>query len=325
MTKKHPYEKFDDFRSQWIPYLLDQCPGFIRNRLTEDQLQESLEHDLYEDYDRLTSADWAVEFHRYINLPKSKLEDFQYRYLETPLGAAITSIRYIGGDKAKPAVFILHKDFELVEPDHIHIIGQQINEDYALFKPQRFRWFSQFDASNLIESTPGLNGDLVYVAQYLDALRAIPSKSKPESLHFKQAYDLSWYDKYHKDFKTMLESNPSFREVAGIESKDSMQLLLNSKSLFLAYENDEWIGVVGALPQTHRYFHGHEVYEEYLLESYRGRGWAKHLQRHLIERLDAPQQEMLYGTIHYKNVPSYRTALSCGRKFCGMYVMADIT
>ena len=118
--------------------------------------------------------------------------------------------------------------------------------------------------------------------------------------------------------------------VKGVDQKNiqdlakEMQELADKGLLFEAYRKNDFIGIIAADRQRSWFLDGYVVIEELLFQQFPTQKLASAMQRHLIEQLDGDLDQMLYGTIHFDNISSLKTAYRCGRKYCGMYIFADL-
>lgn len=312
------------FIKKWLPIEKSLCPPFIVQKLGEKVIEESLIASIQENWRFCLDEKNAEKGYDYCRIKGAKISDYLYRQLTTPFGEVVTSIRFIGGDLTKPAVFLMHKDFDLKKTTEIAELGAFLKHEYAVFKPKRFRWFSTQDESSLIAENEGIEGDMIYCTGFISALQNTPKPAKFNSIQLQEATSLDWYERYFNSYQDMYRANPFFKEMASVESRESLQQMIESSLLFEIIIEGKWAGIIGVCAAEHKFLKGYEVYEEYLLAEFRGKHFAPAVQRHLIECLPSNENKMLYGTIHYQNQPSIKTAKRVGRKVAGMYVFADI-
>ncbi len=312
------------FLQKWLPIETNHCPIFVTQKLGKNVIQNRLNVFVEESWRYCSDRKQAKKIADYCGIKDAKISDYLYRTLTTPFGEVVTSIRFIGGDLSKPAVFLMHKDFDLVRIADIQQLGAFLKQEYALFAPKRFRWFSTKDKSDLITNHEGIEGDLGYYTHFLSDLKKAPKPANFEKVQLQVASSLDWYDLYFNSYQEMYQANPFFEEMASVESKESLQNMIDNESLFEVFIEGKWAGIIGVCKAKALFLEGYEVYEEYLLPEFRGKHLAPAVQRHLIEKLSIVGDEMLYGTIHYQNQASIKTAKRVGRKQVGLYVFADI-
>jgi RimJ/RimL family protein N-acetyltransferase len=77
--------------------------------------------------------------------------------------------------------------------------------------------------------------------------------------------------------------------------------------------NNEFAGIICA---EYEYLYGHKsvyIMEELLLAQFRGKGYAKIMQQ-LFHKALGEDIKYVFGHILAENIPSFKTALACGRK-----------
>lgn len=310
--------------NKWLEIELLKCPSFILKRLGEKEIRKLLLKEVEQNLTYCTDDDAAKRFYDYVKKEGSTPDDYKYKLIITPLGEMITSIRYVGGDLNKPAVYLIHKYFDLKELKDIKLIGEIIEKEYAVFKPKRLRWYSSAIETELIEDNDFIDGDLIYVAEFVDNLKkqSLPKNFNKVTIH--HATSLNWYSEYQKGFESIYKKQPAFIEMVQVESKDTFNELINKQLLFEINVDGNWAGIIAADKGHDYFFKGYYIVEEFLIEEFRGKQLASSAQRHLINQLESNTNEMLFGTIHFGNPASLRTALSAKRKVIGMYVFADL-
>ncbi|MFK7907230.1 MAG: N-acetyltransferase family protein [Chitinophagales bacterium] len=312
------------FIAKWLEIETGYCPDFILQKLGKKEAQNRLMTFVEENWRFCGDKKSAERVHDYCGIEGAKVEDYLYRQLSTPFGEVVTSIRFVGGDLTKPAVFLIHKDFELDSQAKVKEMGDFLYREYELFQPKRFRWFSPKEAVNLSKFGEGIEGDLSYYTGFLADLKNAPKPASFEKIELAVSTSLDWYERYENSYQDMYRANPFFVEMASVESRESLQDMMDKGLLFEVLVDGAWAGIIGVCEARRKYLAGYEVYEEYLLAEFRGKGLAPAVQRHLIERLPSTANEMLYGTIHHQNIPSIKTAKRCGRRGVGAYVFAEI-
>jgi len=309
---------------KWLDIEMSKCPAFILNRLTEKTIYTLLSKEIDLNFNYYMNHAFAKQVFDSIKIEGSTPDDYKYRYIQTTLGEMITSIRFVGGDLNKPAVYLIHKDFELKDTKDIKLIGETIKKHYAIFKPKRFRWYSSTIETDLIEAHDFITGDLIYLAEFIDYLKEQPLPKNFNKVSLHSANSLSWYSDYQKGFDEIYKKWPAFIEMAQVESKETLNELIEKKLLFEIEIEGKWAGIIAANSGSDYFFNGYYIVEEFLTENFRGKKLASSVQRHLINKLTSNSNEMLFGTIHYDNPASLRTALSAKRKAIGMYIFADL-
>jgi len=312
------------FIAKWLEIEMAYCPDFILQKLGKEEVQNRLMAFVEENWRFCGDEKSAERVHDYCGIEGAKVDNYLYRQLSTPFGEAVTSIRFVGGDLTKPAVFLIHKDFELDSQVKVKEMGAFLYREYELFTPKRFRWFSSKEVVDLSGLGEGIEGDLGYYTGFLSDLKNAPKSENFEKIELVVSASLDWYERYENSYQEMYKTNPFFVEMASVESREALQDMMDKGLLFEVLVEGTWAGIIGVCEARRKYLAGYEVYEEYLLVEFRGKKLASAVQRHLIERLPSTANEMLYGTIHHQNIPSIKTAKRCGRKGVGVYIFAEI-
>jgi len=137
---------------KWLEIEMRKCPPFILKRLGENSLRELLLKEVEQSLNYYTSDSFGKQTFDFLKIEGSTPNDYKYRNIQTPVGYMITSIRFVNGNLDKPAVYLIHKDFELKDTNDIKLVGEIIEKEYIVFKPKRFRWYSSIIETELIET-----------------------------------------------------------------------------------------------------------------------------------------------------------------------------
>ena len=312
------------FLDKWLPTELPRVPDFIESRLGTEKVSVLLSTEINKIFKQTTDIVQAEQRFSKFKIYGTQINDYKARLIQSDLGDMITGIRFVGGDLTKPAVFIILKDFELVYAKDIQQITHLIKSEYRAFRPQRMRWFSTKDESALIEYNSFLKGDLFLISNFISDLKKQPEPEHYTELELKQTQSGSWYSKYQKEYEIIHNENPFAIEMGQAETKTKMQDLADKGLLFEAYRKNDFVGIIAVDRQRSWFLDGYVVMEELLFQPFRTQKLASAMQRHLINQLDGDLNQMLYGTIHYDNLSSLKTAYRCGRKYCGMYIFSDL-
>jgi len=309
---------------KWTKLEVSKCPPFILDRLSETTVRQQVNSEVQTHLNNIHDEAFAQSNFEYCSIPKSKMEDYKYRTIATELGEMITSIRFISGDLTKPVVFIVLKDFEFKTISEINATAKTLYKEYALFEPERIRWHSSKLEHALIEEHDHINGDMVHVSEFIDHLKNQPLPKNYDRVNLSLAQSIHWYDHYKNDFDEIVKAWPAFDEMGRVEDQETLNRLLKQEMLYEIQVDNTWAGLIAVDKKADSLLEGYVIMEEFLLKPFRGKHFASAVQRHLIEKLTANKDEMLFGTIHYHNTPSLKTALKVGRKPVGMFVLASI-
>jgi len=123
--------------------------------------------------------------------------------------------------------------------------------------------------------------------------------------------DDSYFDWYTAGYKDFHNRFPDLEPYVSVNTKDDMELSRKEDLLRIVEINKQPIGLISAMRDT---FLGQDsIYflEIFIENAYTGKGLAKCIQRKFVA--EVAKQEIIWGTIDYKNKPSLKTALSTGR------------
>ncbi|MEZ5022815.1 MAG: GNAT family N-acetyltransferase [Chitinophagales bacterium] len=197
-----------------------------------------------------------------------------------------------------------------------------VGKSYQLFQPLSIRFF---DGLNTIEKeTTDFTFDQWYLANQLSTLKSYKTGFNQDKFEFRIPTDISFYKNYEKAFQQLVEAANGEEVLVYKESKESIQTLVDKQLVIGVYYDNDWAGFIAVDQINYKYFKGYCVMEEILLKEYKGKGLGKALQRKMIEHLSSKDDELLYGTIDNKNIPSIKTALANGRLKTGKYVFCKI-
>ena len=167
----------------------------------------------------------------------------------------ITSIRFIGGDLGKPAVFLLLKDFPINTRAEVDLLADCIRLEYQKFKPQRFRWFNPQVSSDLSKLTPEVSGDQVYVYGFLDELKRQDKPKNADRIRLEVAGNLDRYPRYEAAYRKLCQDWPAFIEMGQLEDRATLEDLIRKELLFEAWIDGQWAGLIAADRGSDYIFH----------------------------------------------------------------------
>lgn len=229
--------------------------------------------------------------------PVPGVEAAAYRHRQMTVGGEtlLVGIRFKGCDVAQPFVDLLAWTGE---PQSAWIPA--IGEEFAAFRPQAVRlgWSR--------ETPPPWPGE---VDQHVFAGRVGGPYAGHELVI--SARDLAWFDDFHREFEQWRGASPLGDEVFPSELAD-FQDCLDSGHVVVAAHDGRFLGVAACRRLAERAFAGWTIVEEFVVPEAQGRGLGTALQRGLLQRL--PTGDVVWGTIHGRNLASQATARRCGRE-----------
>ncbi len=299
-------------------------PALLKEWHEETWLKERLVESVQREFALLDNPDFGQQFYQYCQLKGTQASDYMYKCWQlSDGGTVITSIRFFGTNLAKPFVELVHRDFHIDSIVHLQSVANEVYEYHKIFNPKYLRLF---DGQGIFsDEEENISYDLHYVAAPISFIKQLPLPQRYNDLQLTipNSIDL-FYEKYKHSFEQLLVEQPHYKELISLESKEDLFQLLAQKTLFCVEIDGQWAGLVAAEQRQEQYLRGFCVIEELLDKEWRGQGFGVALQRHLIERLPAQDNDLIYGTIDDKNMPSLKTAFRVGRKSIGKYVFCKM-
>src|SRR5690606_21380128 len=125
--------------------------------------------------------------------------------------------------------------------------------------------------------------------------------------------------RYENAFERLVARSPEYDEYTRLESHEDLAELIEAGTLFEAWIDGEWAGLVAVARDGVEGVDGYVMIEILLADHARGRGFGAGLQWRLAERLGDADQ-LLLGTIDARNLPAIGAATSVGRVDVGGYL-----
>jgi len=299
-------------------------PELLKEWQEEKWIKERLRESVQRSFALLDNPDFGQQFYKGCQVAGTQATDYDYQCWElSDGGKIITSIRFLGGDLSKPFVELVCRNFHVQSLKYLQSLANEVYEHHKIFKPKHLRLF---DGKGIFPDTKeGIEYDLHYVAAPIEAIRQLPVPERYEEVQLTSPDSMDvLYERYTKIFNQLLAEKPEYEQMIGLESKEDLAKLLAEKTLFSIEIDGQWAGLIAAERRQEQYLRGFCVIEELLEQSWRGQGFGAALQRHMIERLPVQANDLIYGTIDDKNVPSLKTAFRVGRKSIGKYVFCKM-
>lgn len=196
-----------------------------------------------------------------------------------------------------------------------------LKSSYSLFAPKRVRLFLP-PRSPLQPVRAGQFWEKRFLAGRIEELLSSPRPNGYDRLKLSAARGTSFYPRYRQTFQELLVASPEHSEYTRLESEEDLAELARLGLLFEIFVDDRWCGVTAVDRECEEGLLGYSMVEIILDSHARGRGLGAAVQRHLIERLQAPPVETLFGTIDSRNVAAIRAASRVGRVDTGGYFWA---
>lgn len=267
---------------------------------------KELRDEIMTEWDELNSNEVMKSRHDYFQIPKTSISDYSERLLD--LGEekkVIYGIRHMGGNRDVPFIQ-LKSNFTIKDSKEAFQIYQCLKDELKVFKPLFLSFWSSIKMDvDFIGST--------YLVTTARKTKELPSWSSEKSLKFQKVTDDSYYDWYKNGYEKFHYKNPELEKKVTLNSIDSMNDSREQGLLYKVYIEGEKIGLISGERTSllgHQGIYFHEIFID---EKWRGKGLAKAIQRKFLT-LNAQDDDFIWGTIDDSNLPSYKTALSNGRK-----------
>ena len=274
--------------------------------LNEDVAIKELQDEIMTEWGELNSTEVMKSRHNYFQIPETRISDYSERLFD--LGGekkVIYGIRHMGGDRDIPFIQ-LKPNFTIKDSKEAFQVYQDLKSELNVFKPLFLSFWSAKKMNvDFIGST--------YLVTTAKEIKELSSWSGEKSLKFQRVTDDSYYDWYKNGYEKFHYKNPELEKKVTLNSFDSMKDSREQGLLYEVYIEGEKIGLIsgeGTSLLGHQGIYFHEIFID---EKWRGKGLAKVIQRKFLT-LNAQDDDFIWGTIDDSNLPSYKTALSNGRR-----------
>ncbi|MCA9309578.1 MAG: hypothetical protein KDA21_00090 [Phycisphaerales bacterium] len=304
-----------DPHTRLLDAALRQCHPLIAEWTDSARLRENLAGAIADDLLRHTESTFADTVHEALAIPGRVPEDYRQRWLEIEGEVIIADIAFLNRDVERPFVNVTHRTMSIADDATRDAIRDLVMREFACFRPQRV---SMWQPSHLPYQFAGCDADMRLFAAPLRIIRAADAPGLGR-VRLRPAADLSWYDRYEAEYALMREARPNVKDVAIVESRESMASLHQGRTVHEILIDGEWSGIYAAVPDTvFGGISGILVNEILLTEAARGQSlgpaihitWAR-------GATDQPDDACLMGTIGATNRASSRAARGAGRENVG--------
>ncbi len=244
--------------------------------------------------------------HKTIGVLGSTAEDYTEYNVEIDSGRnIICGIRHMNLNKDFPFV-TLETNFKSSKAEILDVYQKHLSSYFEVFQPKWIRYYTK--ERNELNMTGSCylvqQSNKIYESKHFTHKNRIKLYSPKDDDYFQ------WYVDGYKAF------NEKVPELAVHVSSNSFELMdeCNKEGLLKLVEyQGQLIGLIAADRSEFLGAKGLYFNEIFLTEAYKGKGLAKEVQRDFILEV-CKDNEIVWGTIDYKNQASYRTALSNDRK-----------
>lgn len=257
--------------------------------------------------------------HKFFKIPNTRPEDYTEHLLtlndvnnesseknDTQMipKQVICGIRHMNRNPDIPFVNI-STNFECSIPELKQIYQEQLAQYFAVFNPIYLSYHTKEKTDNKLGSC--------YLVQKASVIKAIPKHSNESEMTLIEPTNSDYYDWYVNGYNEFYETHPSLKESVPTNDLKLMESCREMGLLKLVEYKGKQIGLIAANKDE---FLGKEALyfiELFIEDAHTGLGLAKSLQRKFIDA-STVGHEMVWGTIDYENVRSFKTALSNKRR-----------
>lgn len=274
--------------------------------IDNDLAQKSIAEDLIEDYNDLNSQETKEARTKHFGISGVKPGDYSERVIELGNGKkAICGIRHEGANPNYPFIQVI-PDFELRPSDCQQLYDGHLKNYFSMFDPLHIRfWSNEYREDCLTGST--------FLVSSMTDLKRVNEWDSEKSITFGDVTDNSYYPWYESLYKEFHKNNPDLENRVTVNSSGTMESSVKDGLLKYVLRDGAKVGLIAAVRSK---FLGHKgiYFNEILLsKEHKGKGLAKAIQRKFLNQYAEPN-DFIWGTIDYQNRPSYKTALSNGRR-----------
>lgn len=230
----------------------------------------------------------------------------------TPVGElnAMLSMRYEGGDPAKPFVDATPLS-RAVGADDLQPLAEAARAAYGVLGPRYLRLWS----AEPIGHFGGTLVDRRFLAGKVEELRN--QLKVPGELRFAPTTTMDNYPRAVAAYEAVDQAHPDHPDQARIETAEDLAESIDAGLLFDVLVDGEWAGYVGAHVNDETLGLPAYVVQEFILDpAYRGRGYGRYLPA-LLARALPDDKPILLGVIHANNRSALEAAKASGRADVG--------
>jgi L-amino acid N-acyltransferase YncA len=309
-----------ELRMPWVPAL-------IRSWYAEDELRGQLRTALAPEAERVGNAEFGAGFRDSLGLDAvpDALAWANRRLELAEGGSAVTGIRFRGRDERRPFVDVVATSAPPT-PDGLAVVAAAVEPAYQEFGPLCLRVDAP-DAPGLVASLvadyrfgPGCDVDMHVMAGRVSDLREYPRAASYPQVRLRRGEPGELGRSVAEIYAELTRLEPDQAAWANPEDAESLAVCAKEDLLFEVLVDEVAAGVVAAVRDDDHALRGFSVQELCLDPAHRGRRLAPAVVQRLLDELPARPGDVLWGTIHPANTPSWRNALAVGREPAGGFV-----
>lgn len=304
---------------EWV-----NVPQIIKQWLPEPILKNLLKNYIDQNFDRYNNDEYGDRFYDYYYVEGSEPKDYRNQIIELSNGNQLmTGIRFFNLEKDRAYIEIEHTNFREWTMDLFNETAIAIKERYKVFKPFAFRVLS---ATDYAKKYPILNveKDLSFYVGLKGNILSIEKPIKYPEVTLERPENLDFFSLYEGTVEFYIDENPGSENYVFSLGKKEIERLHENQTLFCAYIDEQWAGVIAVDRTIDKYLEGYLIVEEVIIKKFRGRNFAAAIQNKLIEIMPGDDFTLIYGEIHENNIPSRKTAARNGRIRSGTYYFINL-
>ena len=255
---------------------------------------------------RIDDPAFAKLFADHINLPGIVASDYNHRHVRTQAGSLLGGIRFFGQDVERPFVEVIGHDFALGD---IPALLDVVASEWSAFAPRHLRLLTTpQDWDRIVLARSGATLDMtVHAARYGDIARSDRRVALKPFADVEQAIEM-----VALRYAELSREQPDLaRNIQASEADDLRDWHRRGHLRAVCAESGP-VGLFAAAPGAVEWIEGDEVYEEVIMSTHAGRGYAASAQA--VWAAAAPDlTTLMVGTIDRHNHASRHTAKRVGR------------
>lgn len=246
----------------------------------------------------------------FFKLKGSTPEDFKERVLKlNDKDFILVGIRFLGLDVTQPFVSVL-PSFVPLNDLNMARIADLIRKEFAVFNPQSFQMTLPKETPiNL----PNMMIDRYTMVGLIDDLIENKVNNGSEDVILTSPVNMDFYEEYIEEYQIFHSRSPDLSREVKAESFEDLKESLSNGLLFKISICGKFAGLIAGSDRDYYGLKGVSILEEFLFDSYRGKGHGVHIQKAFTTEMK-DRYAILWGTISDKNQPSLKTALKNGRQ-----------
>lgn len=233
-------------------------------------------------------------------------EDYTEHLIDLGNGKLVVcGIRYIGCDLDYPFVK-MYANFSISDKAIAKEVYESVKDKFIVFSPKFVSFFSpqKIEADRM---------GYVYMVAPFEKIKDAAPWENDHLLELKKISSDEYYDWYKQGYEEFHLERPDLKGRVQANSKEVMSDSLKQGLMYYGLIDGERAGFIAGVKSEFLGHAGLYFNEIMVRKKWKGKSIAKVIQQKMIK--DAGSfSEFVWGTIDYRNQPSYKTALSNGRR-----------